>query len=411
MKKTNAKISNLTTLLSITTTAAFIGLIQAWVLTYYFNVKFNEWVGWQAADYVADSSKAVGIHFFSDYLAMIDLNHSVGDARFSHPYPPFAILVFKFFSFFPYKIGLYLWLFLLISLMLFPVYKALKFLSIDSKFVYTIILVGISYPVIATMDRANIIGLIPFILFCSYVQYSKGNFNSAAVWLAIAINIKIYPVLILIMLVNRKNLKFVARTSIYSFLIFCVSALAWAPSEPVRAMKSALLNASKYQGVFTDGHGMNVSASQIVYNFLKRIGLVNTEFANAYQANFKLVGVFCLIILFIGAFLSSDYEKWLFGLYSMQLVPSISWGYTRVWVITAFAILILRLTKSTHPTEVLRRDLAWWVILILNSTVLTIFNLWPINLLPSIALVMVLWAVISKLFARIKPVGTNKLVN
>jgi hypothetical protein len=175
-------------------------------------------------------------------------------------------------------------------------------------------------------------------------------------------------------------------------------------------MKSALSNASKYQGVFTDGHGMNVSASQIVFNFLKTIGLVDIEFANAYQANFKLVGVLFIIILFIGAYLSSDYEKWLFGLYSMQLVPSISWGYTRVWVITAFAILILRLAKSTHPTEALRRDLVWWVILILNSTILTIFNLWPINLLPSIALVMVLWAALSKLFARIKPVETNKPV-
>ncbi len=408
VKKIFANTSNLTNLVNVSALLTFIGLIEAWILTYYYKVNFNEWIGWQAADYAADSSKAIGVHFFSDYLAMIDLNNSVGDTRFSHPYPPFAILVFKIFSFLPYKLGLFFWLFLLLCLMFFPVLKALQSLQINSKLVYTIVLIGISYPLIATMDRANIIGLIPFLLFCSYLQYSKGNFNLAAVWLAIAINIKIYPILILLMLANRKNLQFVIKTSINSALIFFASAVVWAPNDPIRSMKSAFLNASKYQDVYTDGHGMNVSASQIVFNFLKRSGFTNDKFTNLYQENFKLVGILFLLILIVGAILSYEHEKWLFGLYAMQLVPSISWGYTRVWVITAFAILILRLSSTANPTQVVGRDLVWWIILILNSTVLTIFNMWPINLLPSIALILVLCLVVSKLFERIKPVVKGK---
>jgi hypothetical protein len=388
------------TMLNISAIIAFLGLVEAWILTFYYKVNFNEWVGWIAEDYVSDSKKAFGVHYFSDYLAMIDLNNSSGDARFTHPYPPFAILIYKMFTYFPYKFGVLLWLVLLVFAMLYPVWKAFKKQFPTMKYIGTIILVGLSYPFIATLDRANIIGLLPCLLFLSYIEFSNKKFLSASVFLAIAINIKIYPVLILVMLLKRENIRFIINTILSAATIFIVSSFLWSPSDPIRAMKSAFLNASKLQTLNLEGHGLIVSASQIVYNVLLRLRLTNSDISDFFDENFKLIGLLFLIILTTGASLSSNHEKWLFGLYAMQLVPSMSWSYTRIWTAVGFGILILKLQKRNNEYLVSSRDSVWWLVLISNSTLITIFSHWPINLLPTFSFLVVIFLSFHAIFSR-----------
>ena len=149
-----------------------------------------------------------------------------------------------------------------------------------------------------------------------------------------------------------------------------------------------------------EGHGINVSGSQMVYNFFLRLGFGNIEFKSFYEENYRFISILILFVLMVGAFLSADNEKWLFGLYAMQLVPSISWGYTRVWVVIGMAILILRIRFVNVNNTTRKIWLSWWLIIILNSTVLIILNFWPVNILPFLSFVLVILLVIYKIYAR-----------
>ena len=157
-----------------------------------------------------------------------------------------------------------------------------------------------------------------------------------------------------------------------------------------------------------EGHGINVSGSQMIYNLFLRSGLGNIEFKSFYEENYRFISVLLLVVLLVGAFLSQENEKWLFGLYAMQLVPSISWGYTRVWVVIGLAILILRIKFVTTNNTTQKIWLSWWLIIILNSTVLIFLNFWPVNILPFLSFVLVILLVIYKAYARFsgKNLGT-----
>ena len=54
-------------LLNFTGVLAAIGLSQAWVVTFYYQENFNEWISWRSDDYSGEHF-SIGQHYFSDYL-------------------------------------------------------------------------------------------------------------------------------------------------------------------------------------------------------------------------------------------------------------------------------------------------------------------------------------------------------
>jgi hypothetical protein len=361
-----------------------IGLSQAWILTFYYQENFNEWLSWRSNDYSGDHF-SVGQHYFSDYL---HLNLDTRDGSVDYPlatYPPFANLVFRVFAYFPYKFSLALWLVCLVLAMVLPLYYALQKIKSRNKFQSILIFGVLSAPFIAVLDRGNSIGLIIPLVFFFYIASESQKKIVAGFFLALAISLKIYPILLIPIIILKK--KFIESLSaiLFAITLNVFAALVWSNKSLIATFLHQYESLRANNTIVETGHGLNFSGVQLLANYFSK---VNLKVAEWISINILGVSLVLLVLLLVGSILSSHQTWFLYGLYSFQLIPSVSWSYTRIWGIIGIAILILS-SKNFEKKGIWKGErFIWWIILILNQSILTILNFWPVNFLPSISFLL-----------------------
>ena len=155
----------------------------------------------------------VGVHFFGDfwttllrsfkpspYLEISDLGSS--------SYPPFAHVLFKPLEVLPYPPALVLFLLGGTAIVVVPFLRAIRPPSPSMAAIGAICGVGITYPFLFAIDRGNNITLaVGCCLFALLFNY-KGKFGLAAIMFGVAAAIKVYPILFLLIYMNRTKLRF-----------------------------------------------------------------------------------------------------------------------------------------------------------------------------------------------------------
>lgn len=205
-------------LAGLTVALGAVAVIYGGVRAFYFQVGFlesfsyysderplnrivNAWIGRDP------SETLVGIHAFGDYLLL-----NVW-AQFPDPweqpggvnYLPPVILLFKVMGHLPYGLGLTLFLIAIALCTILPMAIATRGMPVTQRLLLVTTLAVLTGPALATMDRANNQGFLPILLFGFGVAILKERWGWAAVLVAIAACIKIYPiVLIALFLALRK---------------------------------------------------------------------------------------------------------------------------------------------------------------------------------------------------------------
>lgn len=377
-----------------------LGLVQIWVLTFYYKTPSNEWISWIANDGNKGAPYAFGQHYFGDYLAMHEVALARDISAFGNSYPPLGVIPFWILSSLPYRLGLYLWFAILVFALTFPILHALRKRTDNTWVVSVAVFSILTVPAISVLDRANSVGLLTLFLYLFYINFIGGKENISGLYLGLAIGFKVYPLVILPFLLVKKKFKLALISLSYAISLNLLSTIIWHRGDPVAAIIASVRRIASVERIWTDGHGMFVSASQISVNVLNKIGWTGNPLVAWIFENYKILSLLALLVLLFGA-LKSSYNHWVYyALASIQIIPTGALSYYRVWAISLIAIIIL---NNTDDKPISRFDKAWLLACSLNLTILTFLNLWPINILPTLSLLLILGSVLVTQEKRTNP--------
>jgi hypothetical protein len=376
--------------LPISTVSVFLGFLQAWVKTFYFNDPYNQRIGWIAQDGNWPSQFAFGVHYFGDYLVMNQLALNPEPWINGSNYPPVAMVIFRIFAFFPYHFSLYLWLFFAIICVASPLVHATKELSSGIR-IQVVFLVGLlSAPVIGTLDRGNnIFLLVPLLYFGFYALTEKRNVV-ASLLLGLACAIKLYPFLIVLFLVLKRKWIVSTLTTLVMISSSILTALYW--GNPLSNIKGALKGAAAYDGIDANGQQMVFSFVGQLNNFLVFAGFKGSALSNSIVESPRLYGIIFLAVIIIVSLGVSDLQTYLLATITIQLVPTVSYTYTRIWTVIAVALL-LRFHSEVFDLQKpknMKTYYLWWAAIIGTNTLISVWILRPMSLISELSLIALL---------------------
>lgn len=376
--------------LNLQTLLLLFGLVQIWVLTFYYKTPSNEWISWIANDGSKGAPYAFGQHYFGDYLAMHEVALARDISAFGNSYPPLGVIPFWILSALPYRLGLYLWFAILVFALTFPIIHALRKRTDNTWMVSVAVFSMLTVPAISVLDRANSVGLLTLFLYLFYINIIRGKEKVSGFWLGLAIGIKIYPLVILPFLLVKKRFKLAVISFFYAIGLNLLSTIIWHRGDPVAAINASVRRIASAERLWVEGHGMYVSAAQISVNVLNKLGWTGSPFVTWIIENYQILSLLALLVLLIGAVKSSNNHWIYFALASIQVIPTGAFSYYRVWAISLIAIIIL---NNIGDKPFSRFDKVWLLACSLNLTILTFLNLWPINAFPTVSLLLIFGSV------------------
>ena len=141
------------------------------------------------------------------------------------PYYPFLGMICWVFSLIPRPYTYFLYLFIVISLSIYFIYQLLWQMPWYKKTLLIFILFFLSYPVLFSIDRGNFEFLLFVALLASLYFYIKKNYLISAICLALAIAMKIYPALFLLLFIVDKKYREAIISVVIAVLLTLVSLL------------------------------------------------------------------------------------------------------------------------------------------------------------------------------------------
>ena len=250
-----------------------------------------------------------------------------------------------------------------------------KIIKSNNKLILITSLV-ISYPVLFSLERLNL-ELVVFLLTMGFVYfYNKNQFFLAVFLLSIAISMKLYPVLFLILFIKDKNYK-----PIYFSAFVCISlsliSLFLFNGGLIVNMHKLLFNLTKFNDIYGGLEGLQHNST--IYGMIKIMAMAVYKFIfnfNVYSANIAaneilrfpyLIFVF-IYFLFVSAyiiFIEKSLWKNVFLLTSLFiLLPHVSFDYKLLHMIIP---LLLFLNDSHRDKYFLHYVILFSLIMIPNS--------------------------------------------
>jgi hypothetical protein len=163
---------------------------------------------------VPSDSMLVGIHAFGDYLLphywVLLQSPWLSDQTGVLNYLPTALIPHKLLSFLPYFAGLGAFELMMAASLCAPALYALKGQPWALRVLAVVVLGLATGPSIASLDRANMQGFLPLVLFAFAVAVLRQRWGWATTFLVIAASIKIYPIMLVLVLLALRKWKWAA---------------------------------------------------------------------------------------------------------------------------------------------------------------------------------------------------------
>lgn len=229
---------------------------------------------------------------------------------------------------------------------LFSFYIINSMLDVNKKF--RIIIMGFilfSSPYIYMLERGNMVNLtLLFILIYFYWYKNESNWkrNIALLSLAIAVSMKIYPVILGLLLVFDKRYKDAIKCSVYGILCFFLPFVAFDGFKGVALMLSNIANLSNETTLDQRGFGYGYKIS--ISNFMNSITYwlkINTNLSNTdnYLNNLIMV-LMCVGLIIVAYRLNSLWKRVTALMILVVMIPNFSWIYNGVYMIVPFIMFI-----------------------------------------------------------------------
>jgi len=171
-----------------------------------------------------------GIHYFGDFLDT--LRHSQVSRPFDTPdlspvgYPLFSLLVIAPFGLVGYAAGLKLFLLATVLVLLVPLWCLVGTRPVTERLLLVAPLL-LCAPMLVTLDRANLQGLVVGAAMIGCYLYLRGNRVGAGCWFAVAAAMKVYPVLLLLLLVRDRDWRALGASIVTGLTATWVSFLVY----------------------------------------------------------------------------------------------------------------------------------------------------------------------------------------
>lgn len=242
-----------------------------------------------------------------------DYTHSDFDSRLNAYVYPNVMVIFMFYNV------------VLIALLTLVLYKSLR---ISDKYRYLIIgFILLSNPMLYAFERGNSI-LICLVLILLYLLLSdsqnKFMQELALIFLACAINIKIYPVFIALILLSNKELKKCIRTAVYSVILFLAGFIFYGGIEGVKTYFSNIF------GYSNATYNPSIIGKSDIKSYMDTL-----QFISPLVKNIVVIALFlsALAIIFVAR---EQWQKWLACCWIMLNIPGVSLYYNWIFFIIPY---------------------------------------------------------------------------
>lgn len=273
-------------------------------------------------------------YFFNDFFTIYDLTKN--SHNYTNPYFPFANVIVLFLTYLNKYLAFYSIILVFYLTMFYQNYNYI-INDIENKFSqYHIFMIFtfISYPVLFALDRGNIEIILYIFLALFFYFYSKDKPIWYIIFLSAAICMKLYPAVLLILLLSDKKYKETIYIVIFSLGITLASYefLSIAFNENVFNTISAhleVLNSFNYRCFY---HSNGLDHNHTLWVLLEIIsGLVNLSQLSIIYLLFVII-LFLYISYYVVFIENIKWKKVALLILTMLLFPYTSFDYTLIHI-------------------------------------------------------------------------------
>ena len=336
---------------------------------YYFGGKF-----------FAEGNLNSNIYFPYEFnKAIFNSGHSQIFASYA-PNTPFLAIFFLIFSFISLALAKLIFNGISVFLIIFSLYRLFLYYKIDWRHALLMPLLFF-VPIKNELLFGQVYFLLFFLLSECFLAYEKEQFKKTAFFLSLAILIKVFPLILVLLFVFKKQYKPLFYTFVFCFLFFGISTLFTGFDVWLFWFNSVLPKASNGEiaTAFVDNY-------QSVFMFLKRLFIYEKvenphPFFHADSLFIALVFAYKIGVLFLGYIISSKssnsiivFSYWILA--SILLSP---YGSTYTFVLLLFPFLALVKSEISNS----KKALFFIILFLINNLPLSIFiqNVFPFSYL------------------------------
>ena len=317
-----------------------------------------------------------GVHAFGDYL--------IGNVWSSLPDPwsditgvnylPPVLLVFRLLGFLPYSVGFTVFAVGIFLATVAPMVFASRGYALATRTLLVIVLAVMTGPALTTLDRGNIQGLLPVLLFSYAIAVLKQRWGLAAAMIAAASLIKIYPIVLLLLLLALRKYKWVALSAVFS-LVGVLISLPIMSTRGFASFDAMIAGVLQFQEKsVVDFLQYNVSFAGGLANAAFFVGLPSIGTWIAGNAWILIVGYAAAVIPILWI---RSIELWMRLIIVLSLTTAlmpIVYGYALNWVLAASALAVW-VSRHSEAGRMQARvvTVGLMVVLAMGSSVLPFF--------------------------------------
>jgi len=298
-----------------------------------------------------ENQPGMGIHCFGDFGYTLSYVSNGFNGYWESPgshYPPLTFYVFTFFKliaqYSTYQLSLAVYLFLLITSCLFPAYKFYKLKNTKKEsLLFALTSLGL-LPVIMTLDRGNLIGLcVPLVLYyITQLNSPKQKKKTQIFVFCFLVGLK--PQFLLLTLINfgeKQRLNRI-RELLFAGMSYLVLFLIGSPLHVFSNIELFIKGLLSYGAIdFDKLYSYNYTFAQGIHNLLL---LFNIHISPSATIGLSLLfSAIVLIVLALNYRTLSTYERAIYVVPLIFLVPSVSYAY--------YSVILLPLAFLSENTE------------------------------------------------------------
>lgn len=332
------------TFVSIVAAGTILTLLVGLIRLVYFEIPYNEDISWPAREV----DQIFGIHSFSDFLQPFRWA-TLSNPWLNRPedlvqYPPVAVLILKPLSLFPYRIAAIAYLALMGLGAICGVSLLTRKLPIHMRILVATVFGVASVPFIMAFDRGNLVGFFVLLYALFMRGVLQGNRKMSIIALVILASLKIYPLALILVFIQKRWFKESAYV-VAAFAGILIYAFATYDGSFIGTIQGWLQANFGALSAHSELHVVSIQKVIVAVGFPSE---KSEHYANLVWAAWNLVRLFLAVV--IGAALvirriPNDAHVLFLGLTLTTFTYSAQLGYNWVWLPTFGALAVNELVN------------------------------------------------------------------
>ena len=340
-KVTNSFEENLSKILPYYSIALLLTIYSTYIAAAYLRKPIESFILYQAVDpgYTAPpfvNQPILGVHYFSDFLQIMSYATNVNgystNLDFPNMYGPVTVFLFKILSNFPYIISIMLITVITVAALTNLMWQQMWQQTWRTKVIFVVFFLLLSRPLMLTIDRGNIQGIVVALNLAALYYFYSEKYNLAKIFLIIAISLKFYPVMLVLIFIRKRMWKDTLQTLTISGILFLISLAIISRSDFIDSIRGIFKGAAVQSGFASSGF----SPSGWTIRLLEMLDILNFE--NGSNQLIRLLQLsITLSILAVGIFLFlkldlNETQQWIYILVFTSFITPVAWGYNLIWL-------------------------------------------------------------------------------